>query len=282
MVANQSLKNGVFNKMTENEKELILNHFNNTKTDYPKDKTIHQLFEEQAMKTPDHTAVVFGSQNMTYRELNEKSNQTARLLREKGVGAGSIAAILLDRSFEMIIGIMGVLKAGGAYLPIDPETPKDRISYMLKDTEAGVLLTQGEAADGIDCEAEVIHLDKTAFDRFSEERLDAVNDSGDAAYIIYTSGSTGMPKGVVTPHYSAVRVVRNTNYIDIRTDDVILQLSNYSFDGSIFDIFGALLNGASLVMIEKETLLNISRLGSAIKKAEVSVMFITTALFNTL
>ncbi|WP_275667432.1 non-ribosomal peptide synthetase [Bacillus swezeyi] len=219
---------------------------------------------------------------MTYRELNEKSNQTARLLREKGVGAGSIAAILLDRSFEMIIGIMGVLKAGGAYLPIDPETPKDRISYMLKDTEAGVLLTQGEAADGIDCEAEVIHLDKTAFDRFSEERLDAVNDSGDAAYIIYTSGSTGMPKGVVTPHYSAVRVVRNTNYIDIRTDDVILQLSNYSFDGSIFDIFGALLNGASLVMIEKETLLNICRLGSAIKKAEVSVMFITTALFNTL
>ncbi|KAA6443594.1 non-ribosomal peptide synthetase, partial [Bacillus swezeyi] len=268
--------------VSEEERNTLLYAFNDTKTDYPKDKTIHQLFEEQAVKTPDHTAVVFGSQNMTYRELNEKSNQAARLLREKGIGAGSIAAILTDRSLEMIISIMGILKAGGAYLPIDPETPKDRISYMLKDTEAGVLLTQGEAADGIDCEAEVIHMDKTAFDRFSEERLNALNDSDDAAYIIYTSGSTGMPKGVVTPHYSAVRVVRNTNYIDIRTDDVILQLSNYSFDGSIFDIFGALLNGASLVMIEKETVLNINELADVIEKEKVSVMFMTTALFNTL
>ncbi|MGG1546819.1 non-ribosomal peptide synthetase, partial [Bacillus paralicheniformis] len=102
----------------------------------------------------------------------------------------------------------------------------------------------------------------------------------DTAYIIYTSGSTGTPKGVVTPHYSVIRVVQNTNYIDITEDDVILQLSNYSFDGSVFDIFGALLNGASLVMIEKEALLNINRLGSAINEEKVSVMFITTALFN--
>ncbi|MCY9181156.1 bacitracin non-ribosomal peptide synthetase BacA [Bacillus haynesii] len=279
MVAKHSLKNGVFHKMTENEKELIL-HFNNTKTDYPKNKTLHELFEEQAMKTPDHTALVFGVQRMTYRELNEKANQTARLLREKGIGRGSIAAIIADRSFEMIIGIIGILKAGGAYLPIDPETPKDRIAFMLSDTKAAVLLTQGKAADGIDCEADMIHLDKGASDRFSKEPLNPVNDSGDTAYIIYTSGSTGTPKGVVTPHYSVIRVVQNTNYIDITEDDVILQLSNYSFDGSVFDIFGALLNGASLVMIEKEVLLNINRLGSAINEEKVSVMFITTALFN--
>ncbi|MEC1551719.1 bacitracin non-ribosomal peptide synthetase BacA [Bacillus haynesii] len=279
MVAKHSLKNGVFHKMTENEKELIL-HFNNTKTDYPKNKTLHELFEEQAMKTPDHTALVFGVQRMTYRELNEKANQTARLLREKGIGRGSIAAIIADRSFEMIIGIIGILKAGGAYLPIDPETPKDRIAFMLSDTKAAVLLTQGKAADGIDCEADMIHLDKGASDRFSKEPLNPVNDSGDTAYIIYTSGSTGTPKGVVTPHYSVIRVVQNTNYIDITEDDVILQLSNYSFDGSVFDIFGALLNGASLVMIEKEALLNINRLGSAINDEKVSVMFITTALFN--
>ncbi|MCY9332377.1 amino acid adenylation domain-containing protein, partial [Bacillus haynesii] len=279
MVAKHSLKNGVFHKMTENEKELIL-HFNNTKTDYPKNKTLHELFEEQAMKTPDHTALVFGGGRMTYRELNEKANQTARLLREKGIGRGSIAAIIADRSFEMIIGIIGILKAGGAYLPIDPETPKDRIAFMLSDTKAAVLLTQGKAADGIDCEADMIHLDKGASDRFSKEPLNPVNDSGDTAYIIYTSGSTGTPKGVVTPHYSVIRVVQNTNYIDITEDDVILQLSNYSFDGSVFDIFGALLNGASLVMIEKEVLLNINRLGSAINEEKVSVMFITTALFN--
>ncbi|MEB3130340.1 bacitracin non-ribosomal peptide synthetase BacA [Bacillus paralicheniformis] len=279
MVAKHSLENGVFHKMTENEKELIL-HFNNTKTDYPKNKTLHELFEEQAMKTPDHTALVFGAQRMTYRELNEKANQTARLLREKGIGRGSIAAIIADRSFEMIIGIIGILKAGGAYLPIDPETPKDRIAFMLSDTKAAVLLTQGKAADGIDCEADIVQLDREASDGFSKEPLSSVNDSGDTAYIIYTSGSTGTPKGVITPHYSVIRVVQNTNYIDITEDDVILQLSNYSFDGSVFDIFGALLNGASLVMIEKEALLNINRLGSAINEEKVSVMFITTALFN--
>ncbi|PAE01863.1 hypothetical protein CHI13_21615, partial [Bacillus paralicheniformis] len=144
----------------------------------------------------------------------------------------------------MIIGIIGILKAGGAYLPIDPETPKDRMAFMLEDTKAAVLLTQGKAADGIDCEADIVHLDKGASDGFSKEPLSSVNDSGDTAYIIYTSGSTGMPKGVVTPHYSAARVVKNTNYIDITEDDAILQLSNYSFDGSVFDIFGALLNGA--------------------------------------
>ncbi|MEK5097378.1 amino acid adenylation domain-containing protein [Bacillus sp. FSL W8-0848] len=282
MVAKQSLKNGVFSKVTENEKELIVHHFNKTKTDYPKDKTLHQLFEEQAEKNPDHRAAVFGSRSLTYKELNEKANQTARLLREKGVGAGSVAAILAERSIEMIIGIMGILKAGAAYLPIDPETPKDRIAYMLKDAKAGVLLTNSGAACGIDCEAEVIRLDGDAFSGFGKENLGLENRSGDAAYIIYTSGSTGMPKGVVTPHYSAVRVVRNTNYIDIRHDDVILQLSNYSFDGSVFDIFGALLNGATLVLIEKETVLNIDRLGSVIKEEKVSVMFITTALFNML
>ncbi|MFP7492134.1 AMP-binding protein, partial [Bacillus paralicheniformis] len=160
------------------------------------------------------------------RELNKKANQTARLLREKGIGRGSVAAIIADRSFEMIIGIIGILKAGGAYLPIDPETPKDRMAFMLEDTKAAVLLTQGKAADGIDCEADIVHLDKGASDGFSKEPLSSVNDSGDTAYIIYTSGSTGMPKGVVTPHYSAARVVKNTNYIDITGNDVILQLSN--------------------------------------------------------
>ncbi|WP_236689801.1 condensation domain-containing protein, partial [Bacillus sp. TH008] len=122
--------------VSEEEKHMLLYEFNDTKTDYPKDKTLHQLFEEQAEKNPDHRAAVFGSRSLTYKELNEKANQTARLLREKGVGAGSVAAILAERSFEMIIGIMGILKAGAAYLPIDPETPKDRIAYMLKDAKA--------------------------------------------------------------------------------------------------------------------------------------------------
>ncbi|MDU0073343.1 condensation domain-containing protein, partial [Bacillus sp. IG6] len=240
--------------VSEEEKHMLLYEFNDTKTDYPKDKTLHQLFEEQAEKNPDHRAAVFGSRSLTYKELNEKANQTARLLREKGVGAGSVAAILAERSFEMIIGIMGILKAGAAYLPIDPETPKDRIDYMLENSGAKLVLTTEPLLEGFDVEA--VDLCSGELQMLSVKNLPHVNRSGDTAYIVYTSGSTGTPKGVVIPHYSAIRVVRNTNYIDIRHDDVILQLSNYSFDGSVFDIFGALLNGATLVLIEKETVLN--------------------------
>ncbi|MED1068956.1 AMP-binding protein, partial [Bacillus paralicheniformis] len=221
-----------------------------------------------------------GAQRMTYRELNEKANQTARLLREKGIGRGSIAAIIADRSFEMIIGIIGILKAGGAYLPIDPETPRDRIDYMLKNSGAALLVTTDSLLQPFDIKTVDLRSDELHL--LSGENLPRVNCSSDTAYIVYTSGSTGTPKGVVIPHYSAARVVQNTNYIDITEDDAILQLSNYSFDGSVFDIFGALLNGASLVLIEKETVLNTHELAEVIEKERVSVMFITTALFNTL
>ncbi len=268
------------NLVSKEEKHRILHIFNDTKTNYPKDKPLHELFEEQAMKTPDQTALVFGSQRMTYRELNKKANQTARLLREKGIGRGSIAAIIADRSFEMIIGIIGILKAGGAYLPIDPETPRDRIDYMLKNSGAALLVTTDSLLQPFDIRTVDLRSDELHL--LGEENLPRVNSSSDTAYIVYTSGSTGTPKGVVIPHYSAARVVQNTNYIDITEDDAILQLSNYSFDGSVFDIFGALLNGASLVLIEKETVLNTHELAEVIKKEQVSVMFITTALFNTL
>ncbi|MBR8664605.1 bacitracin non-ribosomal peptide synthetase BacC [Bacillus paralicheniformis] len=268
------------NLVSKEEQQRILDTFNDTKTDYPKDKPLHELFEEQAMKTPDQTALVFGAQRMTYRELNKKANQTARLLREKGIGRGSIAAIIADRSFEMIIGIIGILKAGGTYLPIDPETPRDRIDYMLENSGAALLVTTDSLLQPFDIKTVDLRSDELHL--LSGENLPRVNCSSDTAYIVYTSGSTGTPKGVVIPHYSAARVVQNTNYIDITEDDAILQLSNYSFDGSVFDIFGALLNGASLVLIEKETVLNTHELAEVIEKERVSVMFITTALFNTL
>ncbi|WP_105981064.1 bacitracin non-ribosomal peptide synthetase BacC [Bacillus paralicheniformis] len=268
------------NLVSKEEQQRILDTFNDTKTDYPKDKPLHELFEEQAMKTPDQTALVFGAQRMTYRELNKKANQTARLLREKGIGRGSIAAIIADRSFEMIIGIIGILKAGGTYLPIDPETPRDRIDYMLENSGAALLVTTDSLLQPFDIKTVDLRSDELHL--LSGENLPRVNCSSDTAYIVYTSGSTGTPKGVVIPHYSAARVVKNTNYIDITEDDAILQLSNYSFDGSVFDIFGALLNGASLVLIEKETVLNTHELAEVIEKERVSVMFITTALFNTL
>ncbi|MEC0166478.1 amino acid adenylation domain-containing protein, partial [Bacillus cereus] len=271
-----------YDEITVAEQDMILNKFNSTKTEYPRNKTINQLFEEQVERTPENIAVVFKDKQLTYRELNEKSNQLARMLRNKGVNTDAIIGLMIDRSLEMIIGIMGILKSGAAYLPIDPDTPKARIDYMLRDSHTMILLTQEKFIKKIEYDLEIINLDELDSSDLSTDNLKHVNRSDDTAYIIYTSGSTGIPKGVIISHYSAIRVVRNTNYIEIKNNDTILQLSNYSFDGSIFDIYGALLNGAKLVVIEKDTVTDINKLGNIIKQENINVMFITTALFNAL
>ncbi|MEL4011745.1 amino acid adenylation domain-containing protein, partial [Bacillus velezensis] len=267
---------------SKSETDSVLPYgYNDTKTDYPKTVTINQLFEEQARMNPDHIAIVYGSQQITYKELNEQSNQIAKILRRKGVSRSEIVGLMTDRSLEMIIGMIGILKSGGAYLPIDPESPQQRINHMLNDTNAKLLLTQGKYLASIQNDIEIINLN----DDYSEEDnadVEKINGSNDTAYIIYTSGSTGVPKGVVISHYNAIRVVRNTNYITINENDIILQLSNFSFDGSVFDIFGALLNGAKLVLVDKDTVVNIKKLGALIKHENISIMFVTTALFNVL
>jgi tyrocidine synthetase-3 len=263
----------------EEEKHRLLVEFNDTEVEYP-DRTIHELFEEQAEKAPDGAAVV-GSWHdtdtlavgkkekihITYGVLNETAGQLAHLLRGKGVRVDSIVGIMMERSLDMVIGILGILKAGGAYLPIDPDWPRGRIDYMLKDSGAKLLVTTNNL------EAPDFPLLPAAGRRQPATSL---------AYVIYTSGTTGKPKGVLTSHYNVSRVVRNTNYIDITDNDRILQLSNYAFDGSVFDIYGALLNRAVLVMIEQADVLAVDRLSEVIKKEAVTIFFVTTALFNTL
>ena len=189
---------------------------------------------------------------------------------------------MVERSLEMIIGLIGILKSGAAYLPIDPDTPKARIDFMLRDSDVKALLTQEKFIVEMEYDVEIINLDGEDYKGFGIDNLININNSSDTAYIVYTSGSTGIPKGVIISHYNAIRVIRNTNYIEIYNDDTILQLSNYAFDGSVFDIYGALLNGAKLVIVEKDTVININKLGNLIRKEKINVMFITTALFNIL
>ncbi|MDP4147631.1 MAG: non-ribosomal peptide synthetase, partial [Bacillota bacterium] len=268
--------------LSEEEKKKILVEFNNTKADYPKDKTIYELFEEQVEKSPENIALVYEDKKLSYRELNNKANQLARVLREKGVGPDKIVGIMVERSLEMIVGIVSILKAGGAYLPIDPEYPKERIEYMLEDSKADILLTQTQLVGKIMFSGSIIEIDKEDVYVGDSSNLDKINEPSDLAYVIYTSGTTGKPKGVMIEHFSAIRVVKETNYIDILENDTILQLSNYAFDGSIFDIFGAILNGAELVVISKENTTNMIELMKIIKNKGISVLFITTALFNVL
>jgi tyrocidine synthetase-3 len=267
--------------LTTEEKQQIIVDFNNTQTAYPKDKTIHCLFEKHVEKTPNHVAVILGEEQLTYRELNEKANQLARVLRSKGVQADRIVGIMVERSLEMMIGILGILKAGGVYLPIDPDYPEERIQYVLEDSQTCLLLSQ-KHLHAASFDGEVLLIDDQQLYRGDTSNLGEVNQSNDLAYVMYTSGSTGKPKGNLTTHFNITRVVKNTNYVEISAKDTIIQLSNYAFDGSTFDIFGAFLNGATLVVVNKDQVLDMNQLSKVLHTYQSTVFFMTAALFNML
>ncbi|MCK4258408.1 MAG: amino acid adenylation domain-containing protein [Halanaerobiales bacterium] len=269
--------------ISEKEKNQILFEWNNTSTDYPKSKTLAELFEEQVERDPDQIALVFREGKMTYQILNEKANQLAAKLRTKGVAADKIVGMLVEPSIEMLIGILGILKAGGAYLPIDPEYPKSRIEYILQDSETDLIMIQNHLSDLLySFEGELINLEDDGLYTGDVSNFNNIASSDSLAYVMYTSGTTGKPKGNLTMHYNISRVVKNTNYIEFTPDDRVLQLSNYCFDGSTFNIFGALLNGSTLVGINKEEILDPMKLGEFIRINKITVFFITAAMFNTL
>ena len=269
--------------LSEEEKQQILFEFNNTKTEYPKDKTIHQLFEEQAAKTPDSMAVVYKDKQLTYRELDEKSNQLARFLREKGVKSESIVGIMVERSIEMIVGILGILKAGGAYLSIDPQYPEDRVRYMLEDSGAEILLTDHVQLINDNLKNVVnININDQSIDSRGNSTLNHINMSNHLAYIMYTSGSTGKPKGVMVEHKNVVRLVKDTNYIQFKNVDTILQTGATVFDASTFEIWGSMLNGLRLYIVDEDTILDANKLEKYLIKYKVTTLWLTSPLFNQL
>jgi amino acid adenylation domain-containing protein len=261
------------------ERRHILYGFNDTVTLYPRQQTIPQLFMGQVRRSPGRIALIGtplsaadggrrSRTHLSYDCLHTEATALACRLRQQGVGTDTIAAIQIERSTDMIIGIMGILKAGCAYLPIEPGNPADRIDYMLADSGASLVI-KGRLDAG--------------YTMGEKESQPARESSSSAlAYCIYTSGTTGRPKGVLITHANVVRVVKDTNYLEIKAEDRLLQLSNYAFDGSVFDIYGALLNGAALVLVGEEEARDVDRLAALIRQEQVTVFLITTALFNTL
>lgn len=228
------------------EKQQIIYEFNDTRAGYPKNKTISQWFEEQVEATPDNTAVVFEGQTLTYRELNHRSNQLAKQLREKGVKPDAIVGIMVEHSLEMLIGIMGVLKAGGAYLPMDSKYPEERIRYMLEDSQAEILLTQAKFKEGRVFGCETIELDNanTATDCAN---LEPVNTPRDLVYVIYTSGSTGKPKGVMIEHQGLVNYISWASKMYVKAaDDSFALYSSLSFDLTVTSVFTPLIGGQKI------------------------------------
>ncbi|MDP4147651.1 MAG: amino acid adenylation domain-containing protein, partial [Bacillota bacterium] len=239
--------------LTEEEKRKILVEFNDTKAEYPKDKTIYELFEEQVEKTPEIIAVVYEEKELSYRELNERANQLARMLRRRGVGPDKIVGIMVERSLEMIVGIMGILKAGGAYLPIDPEYPKERIEYMLEDSKVDILLTQTQLVGKSEFSGNIIEIDREDLYVGDSSNLEKINTSNNLAYVIYTSGTTGKPKGVMIEHRSVVNIMIDLQdkYPLLESDSYLLK-TNYIFDVSVSEIFGWFLGNGKLVILKSQ------------------------------
>ncbi|HEX8145820.1 MAG TPA: amino acid adenylation domain-containing protein, partial [Pyrinomonadaceae bacterium] len=251
--------------------------------DYPAHKCIQQLFEEQAARTPDAVAVVFGERHLTYRELDRRADLLARHLRRLGVGPEDTVGVCAERGPEMVVGLVAILKAGGAYLPLDPQYPQERLSFMFEDARPKALLTTRRLRDLLPAhQLPSVCLDEELPEVSGDarERLGVPADPEGLAYVVYTSGSTGRPKGVMVSHRNVVRLVRGTNYVALGAEDRVAQVSNESFDAFTFEVWGALLNGAQLVMLERDVALSPALLGKALAEQGVTTMFLTTSLFN--
>lgn len=283
ITANPDTHLSALSLLTPEEQQALLINWNRTQTNYPKNSCIHQLFEAQVKQRPKAIAVKFANQQFTYQELNQGSNQLARHLQNLGIYPGMLVGICLERITEAIAAILAVLKVGGAYVPLDPSCPPERLYFLLEDAGIAVVLTQAAWADSFQADnTRVICLEQewAAIAEESIENLSVACTANQLAYVIYTSGSTGTPKGVMVLHRAVNRLVCDTNYVQIEPNDRIAQVANFAFDAATFEIWGALLNGAQLVGIERQITLSPADFAAILQQQQISILFLTTALFN--
>lgn len=284
LVADPGRRLSALRLLPDDEWDQVARNWNQTAADYPRSSTVSEVFERAASRFPDKAALVFQDRGWTYRQLNKRANQIARCLRARGVGPDQVVGLYLGRSFELIAGILGILKAGGAYLPLELEAPADRIRSMLADAAATLILSNGQPGEfpwaG---DAEVIDIASTSeeLDAHGTENLPATTRAENLAYILFTSGSTGRPKGVEVCHRSIVRLVHGTDYATFGPERVFLQLAPIAFDASTFEIWGALLHGATLV-IAPEGPVEFAELERLLQTHSVTTLWLTASLFNHL
>ena len=279
-------KTGSLQMLSKEEEQRVVREFNETSSAYPSDKSIIELFEEQVKKSPEAPAVLFEKEKLTYKELDERSNQVAHYLRSKGVKQGTLVPLCIERSASLMVGILGVLKAGCAYVPIDPEYPEDRIRFMLKDTGSNIIISSRECAEKLpaleDHTKIEIDTDWKHISGQPKDKLTVEVKPDDLAYIIYTSGSTGWPKGVMVTQKNVVSLVKGVDYVNFTTDDVLLSTGSTSFDATTFEYWGMLLNGGQLVLCTESRLLDSEQLKDEINSRGVTKMWFTSSWFNQL
>ncbi|HEX5745893.1 MAG TPA: amino acid adenylation domain-containing protein [Archangium sp.] len=264
-----------------------LREWNSGTRDFPRDRCVHELFSQQAARTPDAPAVTYGPHSLTYRQLDERSNQLARHLRSQGVGPEVLVGLCVDRSVDLVVSILGILKAGGAYLPLDSSYPSERLAFMLEDASVSVLLVHQDKLQRLPAfSGPVVRLDsdsdREAIRGQSAEPLPPAACPDNLAYVIYTSGSTGRPKGSAIFHRGICALSYDRDFHPFSPTDRVAQASNASFDPSTFEIWGALLHGAHLVGITADPARAPEDFTAQVRDQGITVMFVTTAVLNLL
>lgn len=300
IVANPNARLHELPMLPASERNRLLCEWNQTQTPYPKTQTISQLFEKQAAKTPNAVAVRFGDEQLTYRELNARANQLAHHLRKKGVHADGLVGLLMERSMEMIVAILGIIKSGGAYISLDPNSPKERLAFIIRDAGISVLLDQKKFENSLPSREEIfapcfgdsssksLKRELTLISLDTDRQTVAHEESGNLvpsttpehlAYVSYTSGTTGGPKGVCVPHRGVVRLVKETNLARFDASEVFLQFAPIAFDASTLEIWGPLLNGGQLVVFPPHTP-TLAELGEFIREQKITTLWLTAGLFQ--
>ncbi|WP_408005740.1 non-ribosomal peptide synthetase, partial [Pseudomonas carassii] len=260
------------------ERQRLLVGYNTTQRDYPRQLPVQRLFEQQVARHPLALAARHDERQLTYGELNEQANRLAHWLIGEGVAAGDSVAILLPRSLPLLVAQLAVLKCAAIYVPLDINAPAERQAFMVQDCQAVALLTLGSLA--AEFEARRIDLDCLALDDQLAHNPNLTQDADAVAYVMYTSGSTGTPKGVRVTHRGITRLVLNNGYADFDASDRFAFVSNPAFDAATLDVWGGLLNGGQVLVIDHQTLVEPKQFASALRQGDASVMFVTTALFN--
>ncbi|MBV9267068.1 MAG: amino acid adenylation domain-containing protein [Acidobacteriaceae bacterium] len=268
--------------LTASEQHLLFD-WGSATSEYARESSIQHLFDQQAATRENAVALECGETGMTYGELQHRANQFAHYLRCRGIGTGALVSICMERSIELVVTILGILKAGAAYVPLDPDYPPERLSFMLEDTCAALLVTQDrlleDVASTLGTPVICLDRDRDLIARQQPTQQLPIGAPDDLAYVMYTSGSTGRPKGVAVPHRGVVRLVNNPNYASFTPEDVLLQFAPISFDASTLEIWGALLNGAKLVISPSRNA-SLDELATTIQGKGITTLWLTAGLFH--
>ncbi len=275
--------------ITVTERQWLTDTVNRTESLGPPEQTILRLFEQSVRDNPDKTALEDQGERLSYRQLNNLANQLAERLQQCGIGYGDDVLLFLERGYRQVLGMLGVMKLGAVYIPVDTQYPQDRVDYIIEDSKSKIVITSRELAGRIGPGIRAYLID------VEENRLDQDQDMGvgspytppefhheDLLFILYTSGSTGRPKGTCVMHKNIIRVVKYNNFINAKENDRVVQMSNYVFDPSMFDFYTSLLNGATLVIVPQELTIDIPALAEFLIREKITLMCLSTALFHML